>query len=101
MVLGPLLAMLLLSACGGSVSIGEDQAKSSDIEAKATEVLTAKVGEAPRSIECPDDLDVKKGESETCVLTDKKGTTYDMTATIVSVDGDTANFSFKVGDANK
>ena len=96
----PLLAIVFLSACGGSVSLGEDQVSSGDIEAEATKVLTAEAGEAPKSIECPDDLDAEKGESETCVLTDKQGNTYDMTATIVSMKDDTANFNFKVGNKN-
>jgi hypothetical protein len=91
-------AAMALAACEEEVSIGDKTVSSSEVESKATEALTAKVGQAPASIDCPNDLDAKAGESETCTLTAKDGTKYEMTATIKSVDGDTANFDFQVAD---
>ena len=93
-----LAASVALSACEGEVSIGGDSVSADDIETEAKSALTAKVGEAPESIDCPSDLDAKEGESETCTLTAKDGKTYDMTATVSSVDGDTTNLEFQVGD---
>lgn len=94
-------AAAALTACEGEaeVSIGGDSVSKSEIESKATEALTKKVGEAPASIVCPSDLDAKAGESETCTLTTKQGPSYDMTATIESVSGDgTVQFNFQVAD---
>jgi hypothetical protein len=93
LLLAPLATLpLALAACGGST------VSASEIETKATEALTKSVGQAPKSIECPSDLDAEAGAKETCVLTADDGTTYDMTAEITSVDGDTAEFDFQVAD---
>jgi hypothetical protein len=94
-----LAASLSLGACSGSVSIGGDTVSKSEIESKATEALSAKVGQTPKSIVCPEDLDAKAGESEECTLTADDGTTIGVTATIESVSGDTVQFHFQV--ANK
>ena len=94
-----LAASLALAACEASVEIGGDSISADDIETEASSALAAKVGQTPKSIDCPDDLDAKEGESETCTLTAKDGTTYEMTATIESVSDDgTAHFDFQVGN---
>jgi len=93
-LLAPLTALSLgFAACGddGSVSSGE-------IEDKATTVLSKKVGQTPKSISCPNDLDAKAGASETCVITAEDGSTVNMTATVKSVDGDNAQLDFQVAD---
>jgi len=92
------VAALALAACEASVEIGGDTISADDIESEASSALAAKVGQTPKSIDCPDDLDAKEGESEQCTLTAKDGTTYEMTATIESVSDDgTAHFDFQVG----
>ncbi len=96
------VAAALASGCSGKVEIGSNTVSASDIESEANAALTKKVGQAPASIDCPNDLDAKAGQSEACTLTAKDGTTYPMTATITSVSGDnTAHFHFSVGNANK
>ena len=93
----PLIAAALaLSACEASVEVGGNSVSASEIESQATDSLTKQVGQAPKSISCPEDLDAKVGESETCVLTATDGTTFDMTATITSVADETAHFDFEV-----
>ena len=94
-------ASVALSACEESVSVGGSSVSKSEIESKATEKLGAEVGQVPKSVVCPDDLDAKVGESETCVLTAKDGTTYDMTAKITSVDDDGGNVELDFQVANK
>ncbi len=92
----------LASGCSAKVEIGGNTVSASELESEATAALTKKVGQAPASIDCPNDLDAKAGESEACTLTAKNGTTYPMTATITSVSGDnTAHFHFAVGNPNK
>jgi len=94
-----LAASVTLAACEASVEIGGDTISADDIEAEASSALGAKVGQTPKSVDCPDDLDAKEGESEQCTLTAKDGTTYEMTATIESVSDDgTAHFDFQVGN---
>jgi len=94
-----LVASVTLAACEASVEVGGDTIAADDIEKEASSALAAKYNKAPKSIDCPDDLDAKEGESETCTLTSDDGTTYPMTATIESVTDDgTANFDFRVGD---
>lgn len=93
-LLAPVVALsFLLGACGD-----DDSVPSSEIEEKAKTSLAAKVGQEPASIDCPSDLEAKEGEKETCTLTDKEGTTYDMTATITSVSGDKYELDFQVAD---
>jgi uncharacterized protein DUF4333 len=84
---------LAFAACGG-----DDSVSSSEIEEKAKTSLSKEVGQTPKSISCPSDLDAKEGEKETCTLTDNEGNTYDMTAEITSVDGDNVEFHFQVAD---
>lgn len=97
LVAAPFLAALLLGAsCSESVEIGDNTVSKSEIESKATEVLSAKVGQTPKSIVCPGDLEAKAGKSEECTLTAKDGTAYKMSATIKSVKGDTVDFDFQV-----
>lgn len=91
-----LAASLALSACEGEVSFGGDTVSAGDIETEATTALTKEVGEAPESIDCPDDLDAEEGATTTCTLTDKRGKSFDMTATVSSIDGGTTNLEFQV-----
>lgn len=87
----------LASGCSASVSTGGDTIAADDIAQEATTQLTPKLHGQLGSIDCPNDLDAKTGESETCTLTAKDGTAYDMTAEITSVDGGgTAQFHFQV-----
>lgn len=94
-------AAVAFTACGGEaeVSVGDDSVSQSEIESKATEALTKEVGQAPASIDCPNDLEAKAGESETCTLTTKQGPKYEMTATIKSASDDgQVEFDFQVAD---
>jgi len=94
-----LAAAVTLAACEASVEVGGDSISADDIESKASSALATKYDQAPPTIDCPEDLDAKEGESEQCKLTAKNGTTYPMTATIESVSDDgTAHFHFQVGD---
>jgi hypothetical protein len=89
----PLVALASgLSACGGST------VSSGDIEDEATSALAKQVGQTPKSISCPSDLDAEVGAQETCILTADDGTTINMTATVKSVDGDNTELTFQVAD---
>jgi len=88
-----------LSACDGEVSIGDQTISASNLEAEASKSLTAKTGQKPAAVDCPEDLKAEVGASEVCSLEDQQGGTYDMRITITSVDDDgNAKFNIKVGD---
>lgn len=95
-----LASAVVLSACEGEVSVGgEDTISASELEKQTSNALTAKTGEKPASVTCPEDLDAKKGETEVCEIEDQAGNLYDGTITITSVDDDgNAEFNVKVGD---
>jgi hypothetical protein len=96
LLLTPLATLpLALVACGGGGTVA-----SSEVESKASEAISKEVGQTPKSIDCPSDLEAEVGAKETCVLTADDGTTYDMTAEITSVneDDDTVEFQFQVAD---
>ncbi len=89
----PFVALALgLAACGDAT------VSKSEIEDKATSALAKAAGQTPKSISCPDDLDAKAGAQETCILTADDGTTFNMTATVKSVDGDNTELTFQVAD---
>ncbi len=73
-----LAGVSLLGACGtGKVS-------ESEVEQQVKAALTAKVGQAPDSIDCPGDLTGKVGEKMRCVLT-AGDTKYGVTVSVTSV----------------
>ncbi len=85
-------AVLLLSACGTStVDQGdlEDQVKSS---------LTESVGQAPKDIDCPDELEAEEGATTTCVLTADDDSTIDVEVEVSGVDGDRVDLDIQVAD---
>ncbi|GAB3071780.1 DUF4333 domain-containing protein [Nocardioides zeae] len=85
-------SVLLLSACsGGTVDQGdlEDQVKSS---------LTETVGQAPKDIDCPDELEAEEGATTTCVLTADDDSTIDVEVEVTSVDGDRVDLDIQVAD---
>lgn len=47
-------------------------------------------------IECADSVKAAQGQTQTCTVNDTDGTTFDVTATVESVEGATANFGFEV-----
>lgn len=71
---------------------GQVRSRKSDLHS-----TSEKIGEPPDDVTCPENLDAEVGASITCILTEQ-GTEYDVTATVTSVDGESANFDIKVAD---
>lgn len=93
-ILTPVLAavaavILVLSGCG-TMKVSQAQ-----LEEQIKTQLTAQVGQAPDSIECPGDLEGKVGATQRCVLT-ADGTKLGVTATVTSVEGNNVKFDIKV-----
>lgn len=88
---------LLVSGCSASVSFGDKTVAADDIGQEASTQLQPQAKQKIESVDCPEDLDAKAGEKETCSITLADGSTYDMTAKITSVDDNgKAQFHFQV-----
>ncbi len=93
-----LLAAVALAGCSGEVSIGGPGSVSTeDLEEQVSTQLTETVGQAPDDVTCPDELPAEEGEEVRCELT-ADGTTYGVTVTTTSVEGETVNFDIQVDD---
>lgn len=88
-------AGLTLAACS-SDSSSTTQIEKSEIEKKAMAALSAKVGKASPPITCPGNMDAVVGKKMVCAVVLDDGKTYDVTVTITSVSGTTAEFSVEV-----
>lgn len=84
--------MLALSACG------DDTVDRAELEQEVSTQLEAEVGVAPRSVDCPDDLDAEVSASTRCVLTADDGTRIGVTVSVTGTDGGRVRFSIEVDD---
>lgn len=87
-----------LTVAGCSVSMGGTSISKADLEQQVSSQLAASVGQQPKSVTCPGDLDAKVGASIRCSLVTPQDITYGVTATVASVNGSDVHFSIKVDD---
>ena len=86
------LALALgLSGCGSS------SVTSSDVETQISSELEKQVGQAPDSVDCPNDLDAEVGAEERCTLT-VDGNDYGVSVKVTKVDGSDVSFDISVDD---
>jgi hypothetical protein len=95
-------AVLLLSACSASVSVGTPSVPADEVERQAIEALAEGQG-VPLAdmppMACPSDLPGEIGASIVCILGDPAvGNTYDVTITVDSVEGDDVGFDVQVAE---
>lgn len=76
------LVLVLVSAC--SVSVGNAQVSTDELETQVSALLAEEVGRAPEQVDCPDPLDAEAGAEVRCTLTDR-GATYGITVTATDV----------------
>ena len=77
----------LLAGCG-TKTLEKDDAEQ-EISKKVEELRNVK----PKSVECPDDMEAKKGKKHTCKLTAPNGDVLDVKLTMLDDDG---KFEFEV-----
>ncbi|MCX4094062.1 DUF4333 domain-containing protein [Nocardia sp. alder85J] len=87
-----------LTAC--SVSVGTRTVDKNEVASQISSKLEEQVGRKPDSVECPQNLDARKDATLVCTLTDQ-GSSYDVTVTVTSVEGDKANFDINVANTPK
>ncbi len=85
-------AVLSLALAGCGQEVIDEQ----DLEQEAKRVITAQAGEEPKSIDCPGDLDAKKGEKMTCTLVAQDDSKVDAVVTVDSAEGDDARFTVEL-----
>lgn len=91
---------LLLTGCGGSVSIGEKTVSKADVETQAAKQLAAEVNQPEPKITCPGDLKAEVDATLECTLVAAGATTeYPVTIKVTSVEDGTAKFAIEVGQA--
>ena len=84
------IGTLAVAACGtGAVA-------RSDVEKNVSDQLTATVGQKPKSITCPGDLDAKVGTTMRCSLTADDDTSLGLVVTVTSVQGGDVKFDLAV-----
>ncbi len=95
---GSLAVCLLVAGCSASVHVGSStpQVSKTDLASKAKDALTKAVGETPRSLTCPSDLNAKVGASERCSLTDNAGNTFGLTVTLSAFNKGTGKYTLDV-----
>jgi len=81
---------LVLAGCSGAVD-------ASDIETQISDQLETQIGEAPDSVDCPEDLPAKEGAEIRCELTLAEET-LGVTVTVTSVQDNTVNFDIQVDE---
>ncbi|EFC86210.1 DUF4333 domain-containing protein [Parafrankia sp. EUN1f] len=97
---GGLLAALLLVGCEGSVSLGGREVASEDVEQEIAAKFGSQFDRTDLAVDCPGALRAETGATLQCTLTDPTdSTSYPVNVTVDGVDGDTASFSFELGDA--
>lgn len=84
---------LTVAGCASSSTVAASQ-----VESQIDEKVSAQVGEKPKSVRCPDDLDAKVGATLRCTLVDPRDFEYGVTVTATSVEGKNVNFDIKVDE---
>ena len=86
-------AALAIAAMGALAACGEKTLDTKDAEEEIADKIEAQRNVRPKSIECPDDMKAKKGETYTCKLTAPNGDELDVKLEMLDDDG---KFQFEV-----
>ena len=85
------IAAVALTGCG------EDVLDEADVEAEVKKALTEEVGQEPKRIDCPGDLDAKVGEKMRCTLIAEDDSEVDVDITVTEVKDGNAKYDIEVG----
>ncbi|HEY7483269.1 MAG TPA: DUF4333 domain-containing protein [Streptosporangiaceae bacterium] len=90
------LACGVVLVAGCSFSTGDKAVDKSKVEQQISDLLTAKVGQHPKSISCPGDLTAKQGTTMRCQLEANDGSKIGLTVTVTSAKDNDVKFDVKV-----
>lgn len=88
----------VLTGCGGGSTAPAPTVAKSKLQTMAKENLEAAAKRKAKSVTCDDGIVGKVGATQHCVLTDKNGTKYGVTATVKNVESEKVKIDFKVDD---
>ena len=94
-IIGRLGAVAALVVAFGAC--GQETIEESELEEEVKAVVAQEAGLQPKSIDCPGDLDAKKGEKMTCTLVGPDDSKLDAVVTVTSAEDGNAKFSVQVG----
>lgn len=81
---------LALTGCSGKLD-------AADVEARVSEQFQAQTGEAPDSVDCPEDLPAEQGAEIGCEVV-MAGQPLGITVTVSSIEGSTVNLDIQVDE---
>ncbi|NGO73183.1 DUF4333 domain-containing protein [Streptomyces sp. SB3404] len=88
-----------MTACSVETGSSNDSVGTEELEKKVDRLLTEKVGQSPKDIDCPDKLKAEEGAKTRCTLTASDGTRIGVTVTAGERDGDkSVRLDIKVDD---
>ncbi|MGW7070730.1 DUF4333 domain-containing protein [Streptomyces sp. NPDC054855] len=75
------IGALTLTACSVTTKSSSDSVGTEELEKQVANSLTEQVGQAPKTVDCPNKLEAKEGANTRCTLTAPDGTKYGLTVT--------------------
>lgn len=81
------VALVGLSGCSASVSLGGSTLDTEEVEAEVADQLEGQVGQRPASVDCPEDMSGEQGEVHRCTLSADDGSTIGVTLTMTDDEG--------------
>ena len=91
----PAALALALAGCSGTKEVSE-----ADVEDQAATKLAEQVKQPKPNVDCPGPLKAEEGATMDCVLVAQGDTDrYNVKVVVSSIDGDTVNMTFEVGEA--
>ena len=91
-------ALAVIAAMTLGAGCGEKTVEQAELEKQVKKSLTEEVGEAPKAINCPGDIEAKVDAKTRCTLVASDDSELDVDVRVTSVDGDTTKFDIQVGD---
>ena len=93
--LGAAASMLALA---GAAGCGEEKVEQAELERKVKQSITKEVGQAPKAINCPGDIEAKVDAKTRCTLVAPDDSEVDVAVRVREVEGDTTRFDIQVAD---
>ena len=94
----PLRVLVILVTVTSLAACGTKRVEEAELEEQVKSSLTQQIGQAPKAIDCPGDLDAEVGATQKCVLTADDNSTVDVNVKVTSVQDDKALFDIQVAD---
>ncbi|QID39913.1 DUF4333 domain-containing protein [Streptomyces albus] len=93
------MGVLALTACSVEADSSSNAIGTGELEKQVDRSLTKQVGQAPKRVDCPDELESEKGAHTRCTLSTYDGLRFGVTVTVDKVmSDDQAHLDIKVDE---